>query len=138
MAGFSTIFILTTIGLYALGLGDASLVYANIINLSARIAYSLHFISSYFKYYNAGELLRWQDIIPSRSLIASLLISFSMIHYHERRWDILGNAGEQNAFLNVTVLMHIGLGGLLGLTCVAIWWFHSGRYLISYYRMKAE
>jgi len=140
MAAFSTIFITTTISLYALGFGDVSLVYANIINLSARIAYSLRFIFSYFKSHNAEELLRWKDTIPSRSLIASSSISFLMIHYHERRWNIFAvvNTGTQMDLMSVPVLMHIGLGVLLGLTCVAIWWCLSGRYLVSYYRVKAE
>jgi len=140
MAGFSTIYISIAIGLYALGFGDASLVYANIVNLSARIVYSLHFVSSYFKSCKAGDLLRWKDVVPSRSLIASSLVSFLMIHYDERKRKIhmIVNAGGQKALLSVPILMHIGLGGILGLTCVAIWWFSSGRFLISSYRLKVE
>lgn len=140
MAGFSIIFITAAIGLYALGLGDASLVYANIINLSARIAYSLHFISSYFKSHHAGELLRWKNVIPSRYVIASSLVSLLIIHYHERKWNISAvvDPGGHLVFLCIPVLMHIGLGGLLCLICVAIWWYISGRYLVSYFRVKAE
>lgn len=136
MAGFSVIYISIAIGFYALGVGDASLVYANIINLSARIAYSLHFISSYFKSHHTGDLLRWKNTIPPWPLVASSLASWLIIYYDERRWKIREIVAAK-ALLSVPIMVHVGLGGLLGLTCMAIWWFSSGRFLIPSH-VKAE
>ncbi|KAF9054290.1 Rft protein-domain-containing protein [Panaeolus papilionaceus] len=48
MVLFSTLYIGSAIVLYRAGFGDASLVYANIINLSARIAYCINFAQSFF------------------------------------------------------------------------------------------
>ncbi|KIK09519.1 hypothetical protein K443DRAFT_644720 [Laccaria amethystina LaAM-08-1] len=48
MIGFSVVYISTAIFLYSLDIGDASLVYANVINLSARILYCLAFVMQFF------------------------------------------------------------------------------------------
>jgi oligosaccharide translocation protein RFT1 len=140
MAGFSTIYISTAIGLYALGFGDKSLVYANIINLLARIVYALHFTSSYFAFRHAGDLLRWKDMMPTPRLILASMLSSLVIHYYGRKRDIYGivKAGGRTALLNRSVVTHVVLGCLLALICVTIWWMSSGRFLVPSRRAKTE
>lgn len=140
MAGFSTIYISAAITLYALGFGDTSLVYANIINLSARIVYSLYFISSYFRFHQIGNLLTWKKLMPSLQLILFSLLSTFIIQYHAHKRDIssIVDAGGRAALLNIAVMTHVGLGGLLALTCIFTWWISSGRFLISACRAKTE
>ncbi|KAF5326076.1 hypothetical protein D9611_000906 [Ephemerocybe angulata] len=48
MFGFSVIYVSTAMLFYRLGLGDVSLIYANTVNLSARIIYCLAFASRFF------------------------------------------------------------------------------------------
>ncbi|KAF8645628.1 hypothetical protein AX16_007710 [Volvariella volvacea WC 439] len=48
MTLFSVIYISSAITFYNFGIGDSSLVYANIINLGARIIYALRFASVFF------------------------------------------------------------------------------------------
>jgi oligosaccharide translocation protein RFT1 len=140
MAGFSTVYISTAIGLYALGFGDKSLVYANIINLLARIVYALHFTSSYFAFRHAGDLLRWKDMMPTPRLILASMLSSLVIHYYGRKRDIYGivKAGGRTALLNRSVVTHVVLGCLLALICVTIWWMSSGRFLVPSRRAKTE
>jgi oligosaccharide translocation protein RFT1 len=140
MAGFSTIYISAAITLYALGFGDASLVYANTINLSARIVYSLHFISSYFRFHQTGNILTWKKLMPSLQLILFSLLSTFIIKYHAHKRDIsnIVSAGGRIALLNIPVMTHVGLGGLLALVCIFTWWISSGRFLIPARRVKTE
>ena len=140
MAGFSIIYISTAIGLYVQGFGDTSLVYANIINLSGRIVYALHFISSYFRSHHAGNLLRWKDMIPSLRLIFLAVLSSFVIHFHGRKRDILRTvkAGGITALLDISVVTHVGLGGFLALICITIWWMSSGRFLVPSRHAKTE
>jgi oligosaccharide translocation protein RFT1 len=140
MAGFSVIYISIAIGLYSLDFGDTSLVYANIVNLLARVVYATHFISSYFGSRYAGDLLRWRDVVPTlRIIILSMLSSF-IIHYHGHKQDISGTVKANNriALLNISVVTHIGLGSLLALICVITWWMSSGRLLVKSGRAKME
>jgi oligosaccharide translocation protein RFT1 len=140
MAGFSIIYISTAIGLYAQGLGDTSLVYANIINLSGRIVYALHFILCYFGSRNSGDLLRWKNIVPTPRLIVLSILSVFVIHYHEHKRNIFGivEAGGRSVLLNITVVTHVGLGGFLALICITVWWMSSGRFTVPSRRAKTE
>jgi len=128
MAGFSTIYISAAIALYAMGFGDRSLVYANIINLSARIFYCLHFISYYFRSRRAGDLFLWKDLTPSPRLILLSVLSTFVIQYHQQKRDIsrIIQVDGRTALLNVFVLTHVGLGGLLALVCITVWWMSFG------------
>lgn len=140
MAGFSIIYLFTAFELYTLGFGDTSLVYANIINLLARIGYALCFISSYFGSRGAVGLLRWKEVLPTPPLILSSILSTFVIHYYGQQWGIpdIVKAGGRMALLNIFVVMHVGLGGSLALICTTIWWIRSGCFLVSSDRMKIE
>lgn len=140
MAVFSCTFIVTAVVLYGLEYGDISLVYANIINLTMRIAYSLSFIHSYFGARQAGDLLQWAVIIPKRRLIASLLLSYLIITYHEQNRSIssLVKLDGRYSLLSVPVVTHVMLGGALGLMCLTIWWLSSDHNLLSNRRTKTE
>ena len=140
MAAFSVIYISAAISLYALDFGDISLVYASIINLSARIVYSLNFISSYFRFHQTGNLLAWKKSMPSLQLILFSLLSTFIIKYHAHKRDIssIVSARGRIALLNIPVMMHVGLGCLLALICIFTWWISSGRFLIPARRVKTD
>lgn len=140
MAVFSVIYICTAIVLYRIGFGDTSLVYANIINLTARIAYALHYISSYFRSRKANDLLRWREAVPKWWFCFLLLVSYFTIYLHERKWGILAitKAGDKSVLLRTDVMTHVGLGGALGLLCLMTWWIFVGRSLVPSHRQKTE
>lgn len=131
MAGFSFIYISTAIALYGSHLGDASLVYANIVNLTVRIAYSLHFILRFFLERGAGDGLRWSNVMPSRMVLLALSFSAAAIGWHGNSQRILEFVKEngRSALLTRLVIMHVVLGGVLALVCLGIWWRSSGRFL---------
>ena len=131
MASFSLIFIVGAITMYKLGLGDASLVYANILNLSARIAYALHFISSYFQAHSCQDCLKWRSVIPQKRLIVVSVLSLLIVLINSDRsnaTDIV-RAGGKVAFLQSEVIGHIALGAILCLASVAVWWLSSPKLL---------
>ena len=135
MVAFSIIYILATICLYHLGLGDTSLVYANILNLSARITYCLHFVSTYFaNQYSQQHAFRRLDALPSWILCITCTLSAILIHLSKKQLDAEHLAAElgRSAILNKSVLLHVGIGITLSITCLWVWWRTwrlSGRYL---------
>ncbi|KIM40692.1 hypothetical protein M413DRAFT_72866 [Hebeloma cylindrosporum] len=141
MIGFSAIYIGSAISFYALGLGDASLVYANIVNLSARIVYSLRYATNFFNEPKA-TVFRWQDTLPSRTLCVVSGLSAVIIQLSQRRLkaDEIASELGKRALLNPSVLIHVGVCGLLALVCLGTWWRASGRYLrfSSFRRDKVE
>ena len=139
MIAFSAIYILATIGLYRLGLGDTSLVYANILNLSARITYCLQFVSTYFR--NRQYAFRWSGALPSWSLRITCIVSAVLLHLSKKQLDAehLAAGLGRSAILNRYVLLHVGIGVALTIMCLGAWWKSSGRYLELYVqRSKRE
>lgn len=139
MIAFSVIYILATICLYRLGLGDTSLVYANILNLSARITYCLHFASTYFV--SQQHAFRRLDALPSWTLCITCTLSAILLHLSKKQLDSERLAAElgRSAILNKFVLLHVGIGVALTIMCLGAWWKSSGRYLdLSVRRSKKE
>ena len=87
MVAFSIIYILATICFYRLGLGDTSLVYANILNLSARITYCLHFISTYFAIQRSQHAFRCLDALPSWNLCIACTLSAVLSYLSKKQYD---------------------------------------------------
>jgi len=131
MVACSIIYILAAICLYRLGLGDTSLVYANILNLSARIAYCLHFISTYLINQRSQYTFRRLNAFPSWTLCITCTLSTVLLHLSKKQLDAERLAAElgRAAILNKFVLLHVGIGGALTITCLGAWWKSSGRYL---------
>jgi oligosaccharide translocation protein RFT1 len=140
MAGFSASFILAAIAFYALQLGDVSLVYANILNLSVRIIYCVYFISSFFAKHNALGVLEWSKALPTQSVILTSTLSAVFIWISSRRLEVLEVMREEGrtALLSLPIMIHIVIGGVMGLVCLAAWWMSSGRYLSVPPRTKSQ
>lgn len=142
MVAFSIIYILATICLYRLGLGDTSLVYANILNLSARISYCLHFVSTYFASQRSQQhAFRPFDALPSWTLCITCTLSAVLFHLTKKQLDAERLVAElgRSAILNKSVLLHVVIGVSLAITCLWVWWRSSGRYLdLSMRRGKKE
>jgi oligosaccharide translocation protein RFT1 len=149
MIGFSAIYITAALLLYRAGLGDASLVYANIVNLSARIVYCLRFTIRFFFLSSSSvstatstPLFTWRSVLPSSSLCLASAVSAVLVWASERRLGALGIAAQhgRGALLHPRVIAHVGVGGVLALGCLAVWWRTSGRYLgaIPLRRTKVE
>lgn len=117
--------------MYKIGLGDASLVYANILNLTARIAYALHFISSYFQAHACQDCLKWRSVIPRKRLIVVSVLSLLVVLLNSDKSHVtdIVRAGGKVAFLQPAVISHIALGGILCLASVAVWWLSSPKFL---------
>lgn len=141
MIGFSMIYITSAIAFYRIGLGDASLVYANIVNLSVRIMYSLRFVARFFSNAKPSQPFHLRDLLPSYILCIVCAISnvlLSMSERHLNASDISTRLGR-GALLDSSVVLHIGLGAILALTCVLSWWRTSSRHLaLSLRRGKTD
>ncbi|KAF5371207.1 hypothetical protein D9758_004092 [Tetrapyrgos nigripes] len=90
---FSLIYITAAVGLYTIGLGDSALVYANIINLSARILYAVRFCDTFFKnmqapYTSGPPILDWKETLPDKAILGALLVS-----------AFLGNCSKQSPLI---------------------------------------
>lgn len=136
MAGFSFIFIASSIGFYAAGLGDSSLVYANILNLSARIIFCLHFISSYFT--SQGVPISIRAVIPDRVFLLFVGISYMLIRIDNGRLRLGSGVLARADVLTIRVAGHVVFGGVLAVACLGMWWVRSGRFLKQSMRSKTE
>ncbi|TFK20446.1 Rft-1-domain-containing protein [Coprinopsis marcescibilis] len=133
MIFFSVVYVSATILFYRLGLGDASLIYANILNLSARIGYCIHFASQFFAKSSPPVRLNWKAALPPPLFIVLAAISSLLVRFSRYRLGIdnaLRSSGRTAIFLPRT-LAHIGFGGALALACVGVWWITQGRSLVS-------
>ncbi|KAF8162135.1 RTF domain-containing protein [Pholiota molesta] len=146
MIGFSAIYITAALLLYRAGLGDASLVYANIVNLSARIVYCLRFTIRFFSSSSSVPPPIYTSIYLAlgttfSSLCLASAVSAVLVWASERRLGALGIAAQhgRGALLHPRVIAHSGLGDV-GARCLAVWWRTSGRYLgaIPLRRTKVE
>ncbi|KAH0579724.1 hypothetical protein H2248_002564 [Termitomyces sp. 'cryptogamus'] len=127
MAIFSAVYIVAAVSFFNLQLGDVSLVYANILNLSARIAYTGTFITSFFARCGARQLLNWRAVIPVTQVLFCVTASAIQI-----LWSALFlrvEASGPEAGFEREMFLHIGIGGLLGATNLLMWWIYSGRHM---------
>lgn len=131
MASFSVIYVSTAIVLYSFGIGDASLVYANILNLTLRIVYCAHFTSAFFTKCDAREVLRWSNILPRWPVLLVAVGSILALRVSEQALGALSviEKGGLRALVEAPVVLHIGLGGSLALICLGTWWLTTGRHL---------
>jgi oligosaccharide translocation protein RFT1 len=140
MTLFSVIYICSALTMYQLNFGDAALVYANIINLMARIMYSLSFVTIYFNLHKAGVLVRWENVLPSRKFLSLVGLSAVLVRCSDRYLgasDIVTRQGRA-AISSPYVLFHIVIGGALGLACALTWWMTFGRLLTLPGRAKTS
>ncbi|KAH7889871.1 Rft protein-domain-containing protein [Phlebopus sp. FC_14] len=132
MLGFSALYILSAISMYRLGFGDTSLVYANMINLSARIWYTATFILRYFKQRTKLTPFGLADLAPSWKFLVVLCFSYVAVSLNEARQRPLEHVQSlgRKALFSVPVLAHIGLGLGMALVCAATWWMITGKQLV--------
>ncbi|KIK53299.1 hypothetical protein GYMLUDRAFT_77546 [Collybiopsis luxurians FD-317 M1] len=132
MVLFTLVYTSSAVTLYRFNFGDVALVYANIINLSARIFYAWHFSRNFFAAHRASELLNVRNMIPPWTLALGLSISALAIRLNETRLaptKIVQQEGRIG-ILRRPVLLHIALGGALAVLCMA-WWAWTARRFLS-------
>ncbi|KAG7097422.1 hypothetical protein E1B28_004768 [Marasmius oreades] len=140
MLVFSIIYIGSAIGLYRENYGDVSLVYANIVNLSARIVYVVVFAASFFRRHSGTDYVKWRQVLPSPSLFIALLVSLVVIPASETKWhatQIVQTQGRRAVF-NWAVLIHVGIGTALALVCLWTWWNSSQSVLATFRARKTK
>ncbi|PPQ98651.1 hypothetical protein CVT24_004149 [Panaeolus cyanescens] len=135
MVLFSMLYIGSAIILYRAGFGDASLVYANIINLSARIAYCLNFTTIYFNSTqnstSSPVFSIRRSLLPSWAFVLSVAISRAVIAKSEAYFkplELVNNFGRGVLFQKYFIA-HVAVGGCLGLACLGVWWMTTGRHM---------
>ncbi|KAG5650470.1 hypothetical protein H0H81_012133 [Sphagnurus paluster] len=124
MAAFSVVYIFAAISFFRLHLGDAALVYANILNLSVRIVYTASFTTSFFARRGARNLLHWRSVIPGTPFLAIATASAVGIRVSSVVFKI-----ETAGKMTLPVLFHVGVGGAMGLATIGVWWLTAGRHL---------
>jgi len=150
MFAFSVIYVSTAITLYQLGFGDKSLIYANCLNLGARIAYCLVFAKKWFRDHSTARTKGTQASATSEFTVSSVLppplfilvasASLAIIKLsesHFKVFDIVAHLGKKAVF-SPKVLGHIGVGGLLGLTCVGVWLLGEGQEIVREFIGKTQ
>lgn len=138
LVGFSVVFIASAIGFYVSGFDDVSLVYANIINLAARIIYATQYTSAFFS--RNKTVHRWSASMPTWQFIVAATLSYlaiSRTNTHHQSVILLQTKGRE-AILSATVMSHLAQGVGMGLCCVATWWLTSGRYLVRQASVKSD
>ncbi|KAF7359236.1 Oligosaccharide translocation protein RFT1 [Mycena sanguinolenta] len=142
MAAFSVIYMGAAIQLYAWQFGDASLVYANIINLSARIGYGMYFVSAFFTKNSARSSLSWKSALPGWRLCLVCSVSWAVVGWNGRKSDVYGRVARIGAGFSVLmdrgVQVHVAIGGVFGLVCLATWVFTEGRHHLVVAREHAK
>ncbi|KAF7294685.1 Oligosaccharide translocation protein RFT1 [Mycena indigotica] len=133
MAIFSIIYMAAAVQLYRWHFGDSSLVYANIINLTARIAYAAHFTTAFFA--SRGSSLQWRAGLPGAKFAAACAVSLGIITANEGRLggikNMVTHIGPGLAIVrHRAIQIHILVGGILGCLCLMVWWFTEGRQLL--------
>jgi oligosaccharide translocation protein RFT1 len=142
MFAFSIIYVSAALMLYRLGFGDVSLIYANTINLAARILYCLSFASRFFTVKDSERSVNfglWQLVPPIPFLIASAAASL-LVRISASQLDVpatLKNAGKYAVFQK-NVLAHVGVGGLSGVSCLIIWLYMSRRRVAALVRRSKK
>lgn len=138
MAVFSVVYISAVIIFFRFHLGDASLVYANILNLSVRILYSIYFITSFYRRRNARHVLKWSNILPRWSLLFVVGASMVVVKLSQKEFDVNRKAGDKISLRDMAVLIHIGIGACMAMISLGVWWMSSGRYSALLRRSKTE
>ncbi|KAF9078048.1 Rft protein-domain-containing protein [Rhodocollybia butyracea] len=133
MVLFTLLYTTSAVALYRLQLGDVALVYANIINLSARIIYAWRFSNTFFirNTGNTGNLLKWEDVLPPWSLVLGLAASALAIRSSEMVFgatEIVQREGRMG-ILRRPVVLHVALGGILAVLCLGGWAWSARRFL---------
>lgn len=127
MAGASIAYIVLTIALYQVGgLGDTSVIYANIINLTARIIYCTLFIKSYVRSKSQGKVTNFlssAEVLPPRSALAAFLAAGLATHASFTIFNIVERTkGVGKAVIwDRACQVHVGVGVVSGLVVVAAW-----------------
>ncbi|KAJ3758259.1 Rft protein-domain-containing protein [Lentinula raphanica] len=134
---FTMIYITSAIALYRFELGDTALIYANIINLSARIIYTARFVQGFFARHRASGFIKWWDVLPPWNLVVPFMISLLIVHSSETVFGataVVQRDGRMG-ILRRPVLLHIAVGGVLALCCLALWAWNS-RSQFRIYKSK--
>ncbi|KAF8626666.1 hypothetical protein AX15_004757 [Amanita polypyramis BW_CC] len=123
MALFSGLYIATAVVFYKFTpLGDASLVYANIVNLMARIAYCIHFSNSYYTLHRSRYLLSWSKAIPRAPFLLSIILSVVLVRRDGRMIFLSASDRGLRLLSRIDIIMHVSYGIILALTCIGVWW----------------
>ncbi|KAJ3904398.1 Rft protein-domain-containing protein [Lentinula edodes] len=140
MVLFTVLYVASAIVLYRLDLGDAALVYANIINLSARIIYACRFSHTFFAAHNASSTLKWREVLPPWSLVFGLTISAFFIRLSETMHSATKAVQKEGRIgvLSRPVLIHVAVGGILALSCGTLWAWSVRRFLTIPKRFKPK
>ncbi|KAM6504019.1 Rft-1 domain containing protein [Amanita muscaria] len=120
MACFSALYTAITVAFYRFtSLGDTSLVYANIINLAARIGYCVHFTNMYYSKFRHRHLLSWSETLPPRSFALATLLSGVLLR---TLVDVPVSSTGLALLLRKDVISSIVCGSLLAIACAGLWW----------------
>ncbi|KAL4261502.1 Oligosaccharide translocation protein RFT1 [Pleurotus pulmonarius] len=147
---FSLLYVLSSLVFYSyFRLGDAALIYANIVNLLARIAFCLSFVRAFFRDQyrgrvsagaagaagpKAGEVnpfaFRAGEWLPDPRVVAACVLSYAVLSSPALvPPPPATTSSPMRHLLSKAVLGYVGIGGVLGLGCLYVWWATAGRVL---------
>lgn len=107
-----------------LGLGDAGLVWANVVNLLVRALYAWSFIGAYFEKKGAGEMMQWKKAVPPVGVIGCFAVAGAIT-----RWSWARNVQRGVPVTIPGQLGHLAIGVTCVAGCLGAWCVHSFRSL---------
>jgi len=120
------------------GLGGWVLVLGNMVNLAGRVVWCWCFAKKYFR---DSEGWTISDVSPPKAFL--LVVGFSrLLMFLVQFWLFGGGDGWEahveklgrRALMDGRVLSFFGMGGVLGLVCLGVWWLSGGRKVIGWLR----
>ncbi|KAI1177247.1 oligosaccharide translocation protein RFT1, variant [Nemania sp. FL0916] len=124
MGSFSLVFAVAGfVSLRVLGLGAAGLVYANVINMGCRIAWSGAFISHYFR--QNGQEFGWNGLVPDGT--ALYILGTAVL------WGALSRVGISAGIVSMHIFRDLVLVGAGGLAYAGLIICAERRYLMDCY-----
>jgi oligosaccharide translocation protein RFT1 len=112
MIVFSVGFVCVAIAFNKIGLGDSGLVYANILNLLARVIYCWIFIKRYFR--ERGRSIHWKDAMPPKGVLGVFATSAIVT-----RWSRKAQEGVGLSILQQK--SHLAVGVSCVMFCLGSW-----------------
>ncbi|TDL29647.1 Rft-1-domain-containing protein [Rickenella mellea] len=131
MTAFSLLYLVATVVLYkAAGIGDSALVYANMVNLSARIIYCVRVVDVYFKRHipqnkseGGSSTTPWKDCIPPYPVLTYFAVAWSVTRASNQIFKVehvVGTLGKRG-LLSSAIVAHCAVGAVAGILGLVVW-----------------
>ena len=97
------------------------------------------------KYFRDGEGWTVRDILPSKAFLACIALARTIIWFvqlvvfgGQAGWEERVESLGRKALMDRRVLGFFGVGGVLGVACLGVWWVWGGRDVVGQLRRRGK